>query len=103
MLDPDTQFWMMWWVRLFGTIGTLLAIIVALFKDWGPASLRPCSIHDAAVPLLLPLPPAPRAHAGEAEGEQRQGSGSGTGVSPLVPLSNSVEIWPALLPPELWN
>lgn len=33
-MDPDTQFWLTWWVRLAAAVATLLAVIVALFGDW---------------------------------------------------------------------
>jgi len=45
MPSQGTQFWMTWLVRLAGTIGTLLAVTVALFKDRIIAWLLPVQLQ----------------------------------------------------------
>ena len=44
-MNPEQQFWWTWWVRLAGTVCTLLAVVVALFGEklrarWFPPILK---------------------------------------------------------------
>jgi hypothetical protein len=51
-MDAETQFWMTWWVRLAGTVATLLAVVVALFGDYLRATLfQPKLTLDLVSPI----------------------------------------------------